>query len=102
MKYLQSILVVVTLISFAFGGYFYVDKTYAKDYTVQQIEQRLDIKILKDASRDLRSDINYIRKLFYSKEMPFDIKVKMDRLIDEKKAIDNELNLRIQELIRKK
>ena len=102
MKYLQSILAVVTLMAFVFGGYFYVDKTYAKSYSVQQIEQRLDIKILTDASRGMQRDIYIIEDRYEGLEMPFDKKKRLRELKDTKSEVDRELNITIQELKRKK
>ena len=101
MKYLQSILAVVTIIAFVFGAYSYIDVKYARADQVQLVEQRLDIKILRDASRDYRSDIQYIERLYHNKPVPVDDKMKLQVLKEKKGKVDSELNMRIQELIRK-
>lgn len=91
-----------TILAFAFGGYFYVDKTYARDATVQQIEQRLDVKILRDTSRDLRGEIYIVQDRYAGQEMPYEKQQLLRKMKDDKADIDRELDIIIQELRRKK
>jgi hypothetical protein len=44
----KSIISLATIISFCFGVYFFVDKTYARDEKVILLEKRLDYKIQTD------------------------------------------------------
>lgn len=47
-KLTSSIIALCTVISFAFGTYFFIDSRYALADNVKQIEQRLDYKIKSD------------------------------------------------------
>lgn len=68
-KTVQSILAIITLVSTAFGVYFYVDNKYALANDLEKVKQRLEYKIVSDHVQSIQDRIWKIEDRFQKKKM---------------------------------
>lgn len=96
-KFKKEILTtVLALISFAgiiWGVQSYLNSNFASAGEVQQLEKRLDVKILEDRLFNLQERIWRIEDRYEKTQMPKDTKEQYRLLIDEKNKLEKELDI---------
>jgi septation ring formation regulator EzrA len=88
----EGTIAVITLISFAFGVYFFVDSRYALAENVKQIEQRLDYKIKSDQVDQIQTRLWKIEDRYKNMDkMPAAVKDDYRDLQDKKQKLQDGL-----------
>lgn len=92
MNIIKKITALATLIGIIFGVYFYFEARYAKAADVQQIEKRLDYKILKDQYFDIQQRIWLLTDRYGENPEDKTIKAELRSLEQEKDEIEKQLD----------
>ena len=95
-KKLSLIITLATILSIAFGAYFFIDSRYALAESVKQVEQRLDYKITSDQANEIQNRLWKLDDRYGKPEkMPEavkeeyrDLKEKKARLTDTLKSLE--------------
>lgn len=90
-KQVENILTIIALLTAFSGGYFYIDRTYAREQEVRQLENRIDYKIAKDALHDIQDRLWKLEDRYLKKVMPDTTKEEYRKLQEDKKEIEEEL-----------
>lgn len=69
-KVLESVIVLSAVLGIFWGGYRFIDNTYAKAEEVKQLEQRLDHKILADQLYEVQKRLWTLDDRYQNKKMP--------------------------------
>lgn len=94
-----SLVLGIILAFMSIGGSAYqIDKRFAKAEQVQQIEWRLDQKIIKDRVEALQERIWRLEDRYYNEKMPEEVKDEVRKLKHEKELLSNELNKLIERI----
>lgn len=98
---MKTIIGILTILAFAFGAYFYFDKTYAKceDNSkvllyAQAVEKRLDYKILSDQVDRKDQRIYDIKKSYPNPSaMPEIVKQEYEKAVVDKAKMEKKLEI---------
>jgi predicted mannosyl-3-phosphoglycerate phosphatase (HAD superfamily) len=86
---LTNIVSFLAIVSFVFGGYFYLEKRYALAQDLKKVEQRLEYKIVNDRLNSIQERIWKIEDRFENKPMDETTKEEYRKLqVDKNEAME--------------
>ncbi len=88
---MKTIIAILTILAFAFGGFFWIDAHYASCEDVKKIEKRLDYKILSDQLQSIQQRIWTIKDRFEGKKMDTTTKEEYQKLESDKEHVSNKI-----------
>lgn len=95
---MKTIIAILTILAFAFGAYFYFEKTFAhaEDMmkameVIKKVGDRLEYKILEDQIRAIQDRLWKLSDRYDKKEMPESVKEEYRKLLEDKKFLEEKL-----------
>ncbi len=88
---MKTIIAVLTILSFAFAAFFWIDNYYANSEDVKKLEKRLDYKIISDQVQSIQQRIWIITDRFEGKKMDQTTKEEFQQLEKNKGELGDKL-----------
>jgi len=88
---MKTIITILTILGFAFGGYFYIENRYALAQELEKTKQRLEYKIISDQTQSIQDRIWKIIDRFQKKEMDDTTKEELRSLEVNKEKLNDKL-----------
>lgn len=90
---LTTIIILITFASLIWGAQSYLYSQFASAVEVQQLEKRLDTKILEDRLFTTQERIWKIEDRYHKMEIPPDVSEQLRILERERKSLEKELDI---------
>lgn len=92
-KLTGSIIGICAILGLFWSSYQYLNTNFAKAAEVQQLEQRLDAKIIEDRLKAVQERLWRIEDRYEKAVMPKSVKEEKQILIDEKRTLEIKLTI---------
>lgn len=90
-KLIEGILAVAAVMGIFWGGYRFIDNTFAKAAEMEQLEQRLDHKILSDQLYEAQKRVWTLDDRYSGKKMPESVKEEYRALAKKIEELEQKL-----------